>query len=154
MKNARNTCISTRLGPPAADSGSPTPLVSVTERESTSDERISSAVMSPATGWAPTCSPQQGAPEGALWFGRRMTGALPLACMAARRRCSPWPGCSGGVERARGTVYASSSHSEPNALKNRQNRAETGRFLRGGALRRVRANSGERFRVRRGFSPR
>ena len=50
MKNARSTRISTRLGPLATDSGPATPLVSVTEREGTSDEWISSAVRSPATG--------------------------------------------------------------------------------------------------------
>jgi len=50
MKNTKDTQNSTRLGPLATDSGPPTPLVSVTERESTSDEQISSAVRSPATG--------------------------------------------------------------------------------------------------------
>ena len=41
--------------------------------------------------------------------------------MAARRRCSLWPGHSGGVERARGTIEASSSCYEPNALKIKRN---------------------------------
>ena len=74
--------------------------------------------------------------------------------MAARRRCSPWPGRSGAVERARGTVEASSSCYEPNALKIKRNEEETRRFRRGEALRRGRANSGERFRVHGGLSPR
>ena len=67
MKNTKDTRISTHLGPPCVtDSGPPAPLVSVTEREGTTDERISSAVRSPATGWAPLCSPQRGASKGAL----------------------------------------------------------------------------------------
>ena len=153
MKNTKDTQISTRLGPLATNSGSPTPLVSVTERESTSDERFSSAVRSPATGWAPTCSPQQGAPEGVLGSAGRWP-EHPRACMAARRRSSPWPGLSGGVERAWGIVRASSPCYEPNAPKSKRNEAETSRFRRGGPLRRGRRNSGERFRARGGFSPR
>ena len=50
MKNTKDTLISTHLGLPATDSGSLTPLVSVTEREGTTDEWISSAVRSPAMG--------------------------------------------------------------------------------------------------------
>ena len=50
MKNTKDTRISTHLSPPATDSGPPTPLVNVTKREGTSDEWISSAVRSPATG--------------------------------------------------------------------------------------------------------
>ena len=50
IKNTKDTQIYTQLGPPATDSGPLTPLVSVTEREGTSDERISPAVRSPATG--------------------------------------------------------------------------------------------------------
>ena len=76
--------------------------------------------------------------RGYPWFGRRTTGAPLLACMAARRRCSPWPGHSGGVERARGIVRASSPRPEPNALKSKRNEAEIGGFRRGGALRRGR----------------
>jgi len=71
--------------------------------------------------------------QGCPWFSRRTTEAPPLACMAARRHCSPWPGHSGGVERARGTVEAFSSCYEPNALKIKRNGAETRRFRRGGA---------------------
>jgi len=50
IKNAKDTQIYTQHGPPATDSGPLTPLVSETERESTSDEQISPAVRSPATG--------------------------------------------------------------------------------------------------------
>ena len=50
IKNAKDTRIYTQHGPPATDSGTLTPLVSETERESTSDEQISPAVRSPATG--------------------------------------------------------------------------------------------------------
>ena len=50
MKNATHTQIYTHRGTPATDSGSPTPPVSETERELTSDEQISPAVRSPATG--------------------------------------------------------------------------------------------------------
>ena len=48
-KKATRTQIYTHQGPPATDSGSPTPPVSETERELTCDEQISPAVRSPAT---------------------------------------------------------------------------------------------------------
>ena len=50
MKKAKHTRIYTHRGPPVTDSGPVTPPVSETERELTSDERISPAVRSPATG--------------------------------------------------------------------------------------------------------
>jgi len=45
--------------------------------------------------------------------------------MAARRRCSPWPGYSGAVERAQMLLRASSSHNGPNAPKSEQKEAES-----------------------------
>ena len=39
--------------------------------------------------------------------------------MVARRHCSPWPGRSGAVERAWGSVEASSSCYRPNTLKSK-----------------------------------
>jgi len=65
--------------------------------------------------------------------------------MAARRRCSPWPGRSGAVERAGGSVEATPSSYGPNAPKSKRNEAETSKVRRGGVLRRGRKNSGERF---------
>jgi len=50
LENARNTQISTHPDLLAADSGPPTPLVSVTERRGTSDEQIPPAVRPVATG--------------------------------------------------------------------------------------------------------
>ena len=88
------------------------------------------------------------------WLGQRTARAPLLACMVARRCCSPWPGHSGGAERSRSTVGACSNRHEPNALKNRRNKARKGGFRYGGALRRGRANSGELLRLRGGLSPR
>ena len=83
------------------------------------------------------------------------TASTPLpTCMAARRCCSPWPGHSRGVERSRSTAGACSRRPEPNALKNRRNKAREGGFQRGGALRQGRAKSGERLRFHGWLSPR
>jgi len=98
LENARNTHISTRLGLLAADSGPPTPLVSVTERRSTNV--------------LPAARRTRGCP----WLGRRTAGAPLLACMAALRRCSPWPRHSDGVEHSRSANRACSRHPEHDAV--------------------------------------
>jgi len=73
--------------------------------------------------------------------------------MAARRRCSPWPGRSGAVERAQKLLRASPSSYGPNALKSERNKAGHRKIRRGGALRRGRSNSSERFTAHGCFSP-
>ena len=88
------------------------------------------------------------------WLGRGTTRAPFLACMVAWRRCSPWPGHSGGVERSRSTVGARSGHPEHNAHKNKRKGVKKGGFQRGGALQRGRVNSGEPLRSHRGLPPR
>jgi len=134
MKNAKDTQIYTQRGPSATGSGPLTPLVSETEREGTSDEQISPAVRFPATGWAPSCSPQRGAPSGTLGLAEGWPEHLRRACMAVRRRCSPWPGCSGVVEHAQGLLRAFPSYYGSNAPKSKRKGAKTSEVRRGGAL--------------------
>ena len=53
--------------------------------------------------------------------------------MAARRRCSPWPGRSGAVERAQTTLRASSPHYRPSAPKNERKEAGYSKIRHGAA---------------------
>jgi hypothetical protein len=88
------------------------------------------------------------------WLGRGMARAPLLACMAARRRCSPWTGHSVRVEHSCSTVGARSGHPEHNMHKNKRKGAEKGGFQCGGSLRRDRMNSGKPLRSHGGLPPR
>ena len=153
IKNAKDTQIYTQRGPPATDSGRHTPLVSETEREGTSDERISPAEV-PGHGVSTIVLPAARRIQRYPRIGRRMAGAPLTSMHGGTAALLAVAGCSGAVQHGQGLLRASPSHYGSNAPKSKRNGAETSEVRRCGALRRGRSNSDERFTALDGLSPR
>jgi len=154
MKNTKDTRISTHLGPPLRLAVGPRPHWSAWPRGRAPPTSGSRRRWGPRPRGEHHRAPRSEAHPRVLLDRPEDAGAPSRASMAARRRCSPWPGRSGAVERARGSVEASPLSYGPNAPKSKRNEAETSEDRRGGALRRGRGNSGERFTACDGLSPR